>query len=426
MDTKHVSRREFIKDLTALGVAAQAIPLVNVRAQGVSKKMTVALIGCGGRGTGALDNFMAAAKLVGVEAAAVAVADVFKDRALNCGRRHGVPEERCFDGFSGYQKVLEQPVDIVLLATSPNFRPLHFAAAVQAGKHVFMEKPVAVDPPGARRVMAAGEEARKKGLTVVAGTQRRHQEGYLQSAKAIREGLIGNIVGGRISWCGGALWFKTKDPGEDDAHYLVRNWTSFTEMSGDHICEQHVHNIDIANWMIGRPPVSAVGFGGRARRKTGDQFDFFSVDLDYGNDVHIHSMCRQINDTYGGVWEEFVGTKGTAWGGGAMKTYDGTRLTLPDVAVASGDPYIQEHVDLLNSILKNAGLNEAQNVAQATLGAIMARTAAYTGQLVRWSDMAERKDSNFYNLTLAPAAEDFEKGPVTAPPDDVPSVPGHA
>jgi len=426
MSSTNVSRRSFIKGATILGVAAQAVPLINARAQGVPKKFKVGLVGCGGRGTGALGNFLDAAKLVGVEIEVVGVADVFKDKALDCGKKHNVPEAHCFDGFSGYKHVLELPMDIVLLATTPNFRPVHLEAAVAAGKHVFMEKPVAVDPPGARRVMAAGEAAKKKGLTVVAGTQRRHQEGYLKTAKAIREGLIGNIVGGRVSWCMGALWFKTREPGEDDAHYMVRNWPSFTEMSGDHICEQHVHNIDVANWLLGKPPVSAVGFGGRARRQTGDQFDFFSVDFDYGSEVHIHSMCRQVNNCYGGVWEQFVGTKGTCWGGGAMKSFDDAKLNLPDIPMISDNPYVQEHADLLNSILKNEGLNEAQNVAQSTLSGIMGRIAAYTGQLVRWSDLLEHQDSPFYNLTLAPAADDFEKGAVTAPPDNAFPIPGVA
>ena len=424
MDSRNVSRRGFIKGVTALGVAAQAVPLIKVRAQGAPKKFKVGLIGCGGRGTGALGNLLEAAKLVGVEIEVLGVADVFKDKALDCGKKHNVPEAHCFDGFSGYKKVLELPIDVVLVATSPNFRPVHVAAAVAAGKHVFMEKPVAVDPPGARRIIAAGEEAKKKGLTVVAGTQRRHTAGYLQIAKAIQEGRIGNIVGGRVSWCMGALWFKTREPGEDDAHYMVRNWPSFAGMSGDHIVEQHVHNLDVANWLIGRTPKSAVGFGGRARRQTGDQFDFFSVDYDYDNELHIHSMCRQINDCYGGVWEQFVGTKGTTMGGSNMRTSDGKKLELPEIKVLADNGQVQEHVDLLNSILKNEGLNEAQNVAHSTLTAIMGRIAAYTGQLVRWSDLMERTDSPFYNLTLAPAADDFEKGPVTAPPDDVAPVPG--
>ena len=424
MESMNVSRRGFIKNAAALGVVAQAVPFISVRAQGAPKKIKVGLVGCGGRGTGALGNFIEAAKLVGVEIEVLGLADVFKEKAVGLGKKHNMPEARCFDGFSGYKKLLELPVDLVLLATTPNFRPVHFEAAVAAGKHVFMEKPVAVDPPGIRRVIAAGEVAKQKGLTIVAGTQRRHMAGYQQIAKAVQDGRMGNIVGGRVSWCGGALWFKTREPGEDDAHYMVRNWTSFAEMSGDHIVEQHVHNLDVANWLIGRTPKSAVGFGGRARRQTGDQFDFFSVDFDYDNELHIHSMCRQINDCYGGVWEEFVGTKGTTMGGSNMRTFDGKKLELPEIKVLSDNGQVQEHVDLLNSILNNKALNGAETVAHSTLTAIMGRIAAYTGQLVRWSDLLEHKESPFYNLTLAPAADDFEKVAVTAPPENVAPIPG--
>ena len=424
MESKNVSRRGFIKNAAVLGVVAQAVPFINGRAQGAGRKFKVGLVGCGGRGNGALGNFLEAIKLIGAEAEVVGVADVFKDKAVKLGQKFGVPEAHCFDGFDGYRKILTMPVDILLLATAPAFRPVHLEAAVAAGKHVFMEKPVAVDPPGIRRVIAAGEVAKQKGLTIVAGTQRRHQEGYLNMEQALKDGLLGTITGGRVSWCGGALWVRPREAGQDDARYLVNNWANFTCMSGDHICEQHVHNLDVANWVIGRPPVSAVGFGGRARRQTGDQFDFFSLDLDYGNELHIHSMCRQINDCYGGVWEQFVGTKGLFWGGGKLATLDGKKIEMPEIKMISSDPYVQEHADLLNSIIGNKGLNEAQNVATSTLTAIMGRIAAYTGELVRWSDLMEKKDSPLYNLTLAPVADDFEKGAVTAPPENVAPIPG--
>jgi len=386
-----------------------------------SGRIRVGLIGCGGRGNGALGNHLAAAKHIGREVQVVATADWFKDRALKAGKRHGVPDERCFAGPHAYKKLLATDVDIVLIATSPNFRPVHFEAAVNAGKNVFMEKPVAVDPPGGRRIIEAGRHAPQKGLAVVAGTQRRHQRGYRRNAYAIQHGAIGKILAGRVSWCGGRLWYKTKNPGESDADYMVRNWVSFTEMSGDHIVEQHVHNLDVANWFIGHPPKSAVGFGGRARRKTGNQFDFFSVDYDYGDDLHIHSMCRQISGCYGGVWEHFVADKGKTWGGGRMQA--SKTVEIPDFE-EHGGPYVQEHVDLLRSILAAKPLNEARNVAEATLTAIMGRISAYTGQLVKWSDLLENQQSPWYNLTLKPTAEDFEKGQVVAPPDDVCAVPG--
>ncbi|OHB62520.1 MAG: hypothetical protein A2Y76_02810 [Planctomycetes bacterium RBG_13_60_9] len=255
---------------------------------------------------------------------------------------------------------------------------------------------------------------------MVAGTQRRHQASYQRIQYAIERGAIGDIAGGAIWWCGGALWFQNKKPGESDADYMVRNWVSFAEMSGDHIVEQHVHNLDVANWYIGHPPQTALGFGGRARRKTGDQFDFFSLDLDYGNGCRIHSMCRQINGTDGGVREFFRGTQGETWGDGGLKAAQ--QIEAPKFP--ENNPYVQEHVDLLNSISAGKPLNEARNVAESTLTAIMGRISAYTGKLVRWVDLVQNENSPYYNLTLKPTAEDFEKGQVVAPPDDVAPVPG--
>jgi len=417
-----VSRRDFIKT-SAAGVAV-ALAGSNMVFAGPAKgkKVKVALLGCGGRGTGALNDHANAIKYLGLELEVVATADWFRNKAVDTGKRYNVPEARCFGGGDCYKKLLETDAEIVLTAAPPAFRPVHVEAAIKAGKHVFMEKPVAVDPPGARKIIEAGELAKQKGLSVVAGTQRRHQASYLRTAYAVQNGAIGKIVGGSIWWCGGALWYKTKEANESDADYMVRNWVSFAEMSGDHIVEQHVHNIDIANWLIGHPPVTALGFGGRARRKTGDQFDFFSIDLDYGSGCRIHSMCRQINGTDGDVREFFTGTEGTIWGGGSMESPK-KDMKIPNFP-EQGGPYVQEHVDLLKSILDEKPINEARNVAESTMTAIMSRISAYTGKLVRWSDLTENKTSPWYNLTLKPTADDFEKGEVVAPKDDVVPIPG--
>jgi myo-inositol 2-dehydrogenase/D-chiro-inositol 1-dehydrogenase len=414
-----LSRRHFIKT-SAVGMAAALAGKSVVFAGSTNRKFRVALLGCGGRGTDALENCVEAAKILNVDLEVVATADWFKGKAEATGQRYNVPASRCFGGGDGYQKLLEANPEVVLMATPPNFRPVHFEAAIKAGKHVFMEKPVAVDPPGGRRVIAAGELAKQKGLAVVAGTQRRHQGGYRRIQYQVERGAIGDIAGGCVWWCGGALWYKTKQPGESDADYMVRNWVSFTEMSGDHIVEQHVHNLDVANWYIGHPPSTALGFGGRARRKTGDQFDFFSIDLDYGEGCRIHSMCRQVNGTDGGVREFFRGTQGETWGDGGLKT--AKEIGVPDFP--NRDPYVQEHVDLLQSIVDEKPINEAGNVATSTLTAIMSRISAYTGKLVRWRDMMENENSPYYGLTLKPTAEDFETGEVVAPPDDIVAVPG--
>ncbi len=417
--TGGISRRNFMRT-SAAGVAVVLAGKNVIFAASARRKLKIALLGCGGRGNGALDNCIEAGKNVyGLELEVVAMADWFRPKAEQTGARYSVPASKCFGGADAYKKLLETDVDVVLMATPPNFRPVHFEAAVKAGKHVFMEKPVAVDPPGARKIIEAGSLAAARGLAVVAGTQRRHQGSYLRTQYAIERGAIGKIAGGCVWWCGGALWYKRRGPGESDADYMVRNWVSFTEMSGDHIVEQHVHNIDVANWYIGRPPDNALGFGGRARRQTGNQFDFHSVDFDYGDGVHIHSMCRQINGCDGGVREFFRGTEGQTMGGGGLMGSDVRPPDFPD-----RNAYVQEHVDLLNSILRNEPLNEARNVAQSTLTAIMGRISTYTGKLVRWRDLTENMSSPWYNLTLTPTAADFETGNVTAPPDDVVPIPG--
>jgi predicted dehydrogenase len=418
-------RRTFIKNVAAAGAVVSTLPLFNIRAQGAARKFKIGLVGCGGRGTGAVANHLEAAKALGIEVEVYTAADFFPDRAKTFAGTYNIPAERVFTGPTGYQQLVMQPVDIVLLATPPVFRPTHLEAGLNANKHMFIEKPVAVDPVGARKVMALGEVAKQKGLSVVAGTQRRHQSNYLRNQWAVANGAIGPIVGGRISWCGGALWYKERNEGESDDSYLVRNWTSFSEMSGDHIVEQHVHNLDVANWFIGRPPESALGFGGRARRRTGDQFDFFSLDLNYGDDCHIHSMCRQVNGTYGGVDEFFHGTEGTTYGGGKMQSAKLAQLSVPEFKTHDNGQ-VQEHIDLLNSIVNQQPLNGARTVAESTLTAIMGRLACYTGQLVRWSDLMTNTESPWYNLALSPSPADFEAGKVVAPKDNVYPIPGEA
>jgi predicted dehydrogenase len=418
-ESASVSRRDFMKT-SAAGAAAILAGRSVIFAAQAKRKLKIALLGCGGRGNGALGNCMEAAKHInGLELELVATADWFKQKAESTGGKYQLDASKCFGGGNAYKKLLDTNVDVVLMATSPNFRPVHFEAAIKAGKHVFMEKPVAVDPPGARKIIEAGKLAKKNGLGVVAGTQRRHQANYRRIQYAVENGAIGKIVGGCVWWCGGALWYKTKDPNESDADYMVRNWVSFTEMSGDHIVEQHVHNLDVANWYIGHPPDNALGFGGRARRKTGNQFDFHSVDFDYGDGVRIHSMCRQVNGCDGGVREFFRGTEGQTMGEGGLK---GRSIKPP--SFTDRNAYVQEHVDLLESILKNEPLNEARNVAESTLTAIMGRISTYTGKLVRWKDLTVNTSSPWFNMTLTPTAADFETAGVVAPPDDIVSIPG--
>ncbi len=433
--SKDYSRREFMT--TTVVASLSALPLgFSGRAYAAgSDRVRVGVIGFGGRGSGAVTDCLAAD--AGVEI--VAIADAFQDRidrslavvkqwceknSVSLAQRVKVTPDTTFLGFDGYKKLLAmKDVDLVLIATPVCFHPVHLEAAIRAGKHAFMEKAAGVDPPGMRTIIEAGELAGQKKLAIVAGTQRRHQAKYRQNADAVSQGAIGRITGGRIWWCGGGSSRPMRrETGWNDAEYMVRNWYRFSQTSGDHIVEQHVHNLDVANWFIGRPPVLALGFGGRARRQGGNQYDFFSVDLDYGEDVIVHSMCRQVNGCFTRVSEQFFGTEGSVWGDGKLQ---GKPVTLPDYE-EKGGPYVQEHRDLIKSIRAGEPLNEARNVAESTLVAIMSRISAYTGQIVKWSDLTKNTDSPWYNLTLAPTARDFENGTVVAPQENVIPLPGQA
>ncbi len=415
-----INRRLFLGSSTLAGAGLAGSRLFGATLGASTKRVKVALIGCGGRGNGALNDFCEACKLLGLGVEVVATADAFKDKAEGTGKGFGLAAERCFGGYDAYQKAIATDCDFVLMATPPSFRPVHLAAAVAAGKHVFAEKPVAVDPPGVRAVIAAGERAAQQGLAIVAGTQRRHQADYINNKLRIDAGAIGAIRGGVVMWNGEVPWIQRRREGESDISYLTRNWVNFTELSGDHIVEQHVHNLDIALWFLGRTPISAVGMGGRARRETGNMFDFFSIDYDFGDDVHIHSQCRQIKGTYSRVGELFTGTEGSCYGGGKI---NGKDVRIQEARLESGNGGVQEHVDLIRGALAGKPLNEAKQVAEATLIAIMGRISAYTGDMVRWNDLVSNASSPFYNLTCVPTALDFEKGEV-AMPAEVPPVPG--
>jgi myo-inositol 2-dehydrogenase/D-chiro-inositol 1-dehydrogenase len=422
MKTNLLNRRSFLGSSALVGAGLVAQSAMGQSAGGRSKKIKFGLIGCGGRGKGAVKNFMEACKLLGLEPELVATADAFSKQSLAAGKLFGVPEKKCFSGYDAYQKVIATDCEYVLMATPPAFRPVHFAAAVEAGKHCFIEKPVAVDPVGARSVIATGEKAKAKGLAVVCGTQRRHSANYLRNKALIDAGAIGEIKGGVVQWNGNVPWVKPRMEGDTDADYITRNWLNFTELSGDHIVEQHVHNLDVAVWFLGRLPVTALGFGGRARRVSGNMFDFFSVDYDFGDDVHIHSQCRQITGAYSRVGEMFTGTEGSCYGGGKIKGKD---VKIAAIKVDSGNGMVQEHVDLIRGVRTGKPLNEAQRIAELTAVAILGRMSAYTGQMIRLNDLLKNEKSPHYNYACTPAALDFEKGPVVMPVE-TPSIPGEA
>ena len=359
-----MNRRDFIKTGAVAAVAAAA---QGVQAEGSPRVIRAAVVGCGGRGTGggykqlneqdfyrqgALGNLLNAAKIlrdqgVAVEVKPVAFADYFLEKAQGAAKKFGVDEKFAFGGANGYKKIMEmKDVDVVILTTPLNFRPRHTMAAIQAGKHVFAEKGVAVDAPGVRLMIEASKLAEQKHLTIVCGTQRRHQKEYRMVKKALDEGRLGTILGGEVYWNGAVPWVRPRTPEQSNKDYLCNNWLNFAELSGDHICEQHVHNIDVANWFLGRYPKSVVAFGARSRRVSGNQYDCFSGDFDYGDGVHIHSMCRQVDGCTSNVSELFRTEKAILTGRSA-KMADGTRVEL------NGDfpgesPYVVEHMDMLD------------------------------------------------------------------------------
>jgi predicted dehydrogenase len=320
---------------------------------------------------------------------------------------------------------LETDAEIVLMATAPLFRPLHLEAAVEAGKHVFIEKPVAVDPPGCRRVIAAGEEAERKGLVITSGTEMRHDWNFINTHQAVAvEKALGRLYAGRVSFCIGHM-FRRKPIEPKTADDLVRSWQNWIALSGDHLVEQHVHNIDIANWFCGGPPVSAVGFGGRARRPAGDMYDFFSVDYDYGDGVHIHSMCRQINGCWNWTGHDFVYEKGRTDG---RNHPEPKKSPIPKDLPKGPGSHIQEQIDTLYYVNKGRPINQARAVAESTATAVMGRISAYTGQQVSWKEIMGDPSAkpDLYNLTLKPTAEDFDKGTVEIPKENVVPIPGRA
>jgi len=387
-------------------------PVLDKAPDGV--KLRAGLVGCGNRGTGAALNFLSA----GNDLELVALADVFEDKVWDCRsklskQRVEVPESNCFWGFDSYKSLLDVDLDVVILATPPHFRPAYFDACVQAKKHVFMEKPVCVDPVGARQIIATSKKAENMGLTVITGTQRRHQRDYLETYRQVASGAIGEIVSAKAWWLQSHVWFRTREEGWSDMEYMLRNWNNFCWLCGDHILDTHVHNIDIINWFLGKNPVEAVGFGGRARRLTGDQYDFFSIDFNYGNGVFSHSMSRQIDDCANTLGEHIVGTNGYTNCKNTIYNLDGTekwKYEYPknkdgkSTEIVAVSPYVQEHISLVTAIRTSKPVVEAERTAVSTLTAIMGRTAAYTGQLVTWEEMM--------SSTMKLGPEKYEMGTV--------------
>jgi len=412
-----LSRRDFLRAAGAASLAAALPGNLGLHAAGADT-IKIGILGCGGRGTGAAIDAMNAAP--GVEV--VALYDAFRDRIDSSLKRlkeaHPdkikVTDASCFSGLDGYQGVVAMPeVNYVVLAAPPGFRPIHFQAAVEAGKHIFTEKPVAVDPVGIRKFIAASDLAAQKGLGVVAGTQRRHQKRYLELLKRVHGGEIGELVGAQCYWNMGDLWVKKREPGMTDMEWQCRNWLYFTWLSGDHIVEQHVHNIDVVNWAFRALPRNVVGMGGRQVRVApdyGNIFDHFAIEFEYPEGVRVASYCRQTKGSAERVEERLVGTKGVAFGYGEIRGEKPWKFEGEEP-----NPYVQEHADNIAAIRAGKPLNEGRQVAESTMCAIVGRMSAYTGRAISW-DWA----MNSSKLDLSPAKYEF--GPVPVDPVAVPGT----
>jgi myo-inositol 2-dehydrogenase / D-chiro-inositol 1-dehydrogenase len=410
------SRRQFIKNssIIAGGALAGSLSLArSVHAAG-DDTIKIALVGCGGRGTGAASQALSTNSNVKL----TAVADAFRDRldgALNNLKKHeariDVPEERKFVGFDAYKNAIESGVDMVILATPPGFRPLHFTAAVEAGKHVFMEKPVAVDAPGVRAVLAAAEEAKKKNLAVGVGLQRHHQNSYIETMKRLKDGAIGDIILTRAYWNGDGVWVRPRQPEQTEMEYQMRNWYYFNWLSGDHITEQHIHNLDVINWLKDGYPVECNGMGGRQVRtglENGEIYDHHAVEFTYADGSRMISQCRHMPNTWSTVSEHAHGSKGTcALSSATIQGENSWRF--------SGDnpnPYQVEHDDMQAAIRSGTPYNEAVNGAYSSLTSIMGRMSTYSGQIIKWEDALNSQ------ISLMPASYAFDADPPTKPDAD--------
>lgn len=419
------SRRLFLKNSSKAVAGGALLSTLGVErfahgALSPSDTVRIALVGCGGRGSGAANQALSTSGPVKL----VAVADAFKDqteKGLNQLKKHGdkvdVPEEHRFVGFDAYKQAI-QLADLVILATPPGFRPIHFEEAIRQGKHVFMEKPVAVDPPGVRKVLAAAEEAKKKNLKVGVGLQRRHQLGYLETMKRLHGGEIGDIVSMRCYWNGTTPWLKKRADLEAKAgrkltemEYQMHNWYYFVWLCGDHIVEQHIHNLDVMNWVKNGFPVRAHGMGGCEVRKGpdyGEIFDHHAVEFEYEDGSRMFSQCRHINGCWSSVSEHVQGTKGscdvgahTIRGENAWRFRDRGR-----------DPYQQEHDDLFEAIRNDKPFNEAEYGAKSSMTAILGRMATYSGKILDWNDALNS------NLSVMPKSFDWDAETPNKPGSD--------
>lgn len=405
------TRRDFVKKTTVLAGSVIAAPLLTKANYfaGADDAIKVALIGCGGRGTGAAAQALSTKQNVKL----VAMADAFRDRLDDSYKeltndestvkaRVDVPEERKFVGFDAYKKAIAL-ADVVILATPPGLRPIHFEEAVNKNKHIFMEKPVATDPAGVQRVLVAAEEAKKKKLNVVVGLQRHYQNSYRELFK--RKDMIGDIVSASCWWNNDGVWVRPRKPGQTEMEYQMRNWYYFNWLCGDHITEQHIHNIDVINWFKGAYPVKAQGMGGRQVRngkEHGEIFDHHYVEFHYADGTIMNSQCRHIKGTMAKVDELLVGTKGKIFAGAANITDLKGKVLYQFDRKTENNPYQTEHDELFAAIAKGEyKFADAENGAKSSMTSILGRMATYSGQVITWDKAINS------GISLQPKVYDF-------------------
>ncbi len=402
------SRRKFLGASAAATALTTMVHTSSARAE-EELEIRIGAVGCGGRGKGAVNdslNINSRVKLV-------AAADLY---AKNCdymrraaGKAHpdkvDVADDKMYDGLDGYKRILDDKnIDLVFLTTSPGFRPYHVQEAVQAGKHVFAEKPSCVDPAGYRMCLAAHEQAQANHTAIVTGTQYRRQVNYIEAVKQIREGAIGDIVSAVSRYCSTGIWFRNRTPEMSDAEYQLFNWMHHIWLSGDQIAEQAVHNIDAMNWVMGSPPVSAYGSGGRFTRPEGSEmWDSMSVDYEYPGNRMLSFTCRQIPGSEGDNGNVVYGTKGICYIGAMSR---GSRITdragneIWTQAGSIADAYEQEHKDLVDSIRNGQPIVELKQTAESSLTAVMGRMSAYTGQKVSWDFVTQESQLDLFPKDL--------------------------
>jgi len=415
--SSNFSRRDFLKTTSGVvgGTLLGGLSIERAAFAAGSDTIKLALIGCGGRGSGAANQALNTGNVK-----LVAMADTFEKKLQfsleNLKTEHAdkidVPKENQFTGFDAYKKAIAL-ADVVILATSPGFRPVHFEEAVRQGKNVFMEKPLATDATGIHRILAANEDAKKKNLKVGVGFQRHHQSSYTEIIKRLHDGAIGDIHALRVYWRGGSRAGLLREKGESELQYQIRNWYYFTWLSGDHIVEQHCHNIDVGNWIKGAHPIRAHGLGGRQVRhalENGQIYDHFSVEFEYEDGARMFSVCSQIPHLFGEVSEHAMGSKGSADLGRAFV------IKGPNAFHGKGEgrsnAYQVEHDDLFDAIRNNKPYNEVESAAKSTMTAILGRMATYSGEKIEWDDAFNSK------LELVPEISSWDSKPPVLPDAD--------